>query len=618
MSTGAFPSRLGDVRQSQLVYTYGPGSLIDLPHLSILVSGTDSWSSDPLASPEVVERRLLGVVKRRFPTVSALRLPPHLPETPNPFDDWARTGIAVSVFPTWVRCPACRQLSRAEPPLFELKTYPFRPELAAYHHANCRKAAKAPAAVPARFVLACRAGHLDEFPWVGYVHRGSACNRPPSFLEMFEPDQSGGADDVFIKCNSCGATRSMVDAFGEAAARALPRCRGRHPHIRRFSGIEAPCEERTRTLLLGASNMWFSVTLRALAVPDSPTPLAQLVENCWPQLSGVPSLETLAYALANVPGLGDLSGFGPAEVWDAVEKRRESPQSAWDEGEEVDLLVPEWEQLSRPGAGFDYPDFKTRELPAPHRFQGLVQRVVAVERLREVVALAGFTRVDPPGEADSTGDEADVGPLCLGRPTWVPCTEVRGEGLFIQFHEKALEKWAQRVGKSRRLDALLKGHQRWRARRGLDPTRRWPGKRYLALHSFAHLLMRELSLECGYGPASIRERIYARAGAQPMAGVLLYTAAPDSEGTLGGLVSLAEPGTLGRLIGQALNRGRLCASDPMCAEHVPTPDEEPVLHGAACHTCLFAPETSCESANRYLDRTFVVETLTREGLGLIG
>jgi hypothetical protein len=464
-----------------------------------------------------------------------------------------------------------------------------------------------------RFVLACRAGHLDEFPWVAYVHRGGSCGAP--LLEMFEPGQSGGADDVFIRCRSCDAkSRSMVDVFGEAAFQNLPRCRGRHPHLRSFS--ESPCNERTRTLLLGASNTWFSVTLRALAVPDSPTPLGQLVEDCWPQLAEVSSPEVLVFALRNLSALSALSGFEAGEVWDAVQSRRSRPGLVSGGEEDVDLLTPEWEQLSMLGAGINYPDFKTRELPAPPHLERVVERVVAVERLREVVALVGFTRVDPPGEVDTAGREADVGPLCAGRPNWVPCTEVRGEGLFVQLSEDFLAAWANGTEKNKRITALFHGHQRWRSQRGLDPNQGWPGARYLALHSFAHLLMRELSLECGYNSASIRERIYASTEPAAMAGVLLYTAAPDSEGTLGGLVSLAEPEILGRLINQALMRGRLCASDPMCAEHLPLADEEPVLHGAACHACLFAPETSCERANRYLDRTLVVETLSREGLGL--
>jgi hypothetical protein len=119
-------------------------------------------------------------------------------------------------------------------------------------------------------------------------------------------------------------------------------------------------------------------------------------------------------------------------------------------------------------------------------------------------------------------------------------------------------------------------------------------------------------MEAGYSSASIRERIYADDGsgdAPPMAGLLLYTAAPDSEGTLGGLVSLGEPDRLGRLIRLALEQIRLCASDPLCGEHRPAQDGTSSLHGAACHACMFSPETSCERGNKYLDRGFLVQTI---------
>lgn len=93
-----------------------------------------------------------------------------------------------------------------------------------------------------------------------------------------------------------------------------------------------------------------------------------------------------------------------------------------------------------------------------------------------------------------------------------------------------------------------------------------------------------------------------------MAGLLIYTAAPDSEGTLGGLVSLGEPQTLGRHIAQAFEIAHLCANDPLCAEHRPSVQGQ-TLHAAACHACLFAPETACERGNRYLDRSTLVKTV---------
>ena len=107
---------------------------------------------------------------------------------------------------------------------------------------------------------------------------------------------------------------------------------------------------------------------------------------------------------------------------------------------------------------------------------------------------------------------------------------------------------------------FLEAHQRWRIARKLEPPHEfYPGVRFVVLHSFAHALIRQLSVECGYTTASLRERIYSRNPGEEepeMAGVLIYTAAPDSEGTLGGLVSLGKPETLERHLDQALDNMR--------------------------------------------------------------
>ena len=96
-----------------------------------------------------------------------------------------------------------------------------------------------------------------------------------------------------------------------------------------------------------------------------------------------------------------------------------------------------------------------------------------------------------------------------------------------------------------------------------------------------------------------------------MAGILIYTAAADSDGILGGLVEHGKPENLGRLIEQALNRATICSSDPMCSEH--DPSEVRSLHSASCHACSFVAETSCERGNRYLDRALLVNTMDYQG-----
>jgi hypothetical protein len=198
-------------------------------------------------------------------------------------------------------------------------------------------------------------------------------------------------------------------------------------------------------------------------------------------------------------------------------------------------------------------------------------------------------------------------------PTWIPASETRGEGIFFQFSEKVIQKW---VAKTRKYnEEFFEGHKRWRASKNLpNPESGYPGLRFILLHTFAHAILRQLAIECGYTTASISERIYSRDPDQgePMAGVLIYTSAPDSEGTLGGLCALGEPKKLGRHLQQALDKMGLCASDPLCAEHTPGGGDS--LHGSACHACSFLPETCCEQGNKYLDRSVLVKTLEREDL----
>ena len=110
----------------------------------------------------------------------------------------------------------------------------------------------------------------------------------------------------------------------------------------------------------------------------------------------------------------------------------------------------------------------------------------------------------------------------------------------------------------------------------------------------------------------MRERLYVGTPRDPAAGVLLSTAANDSEGTLGGLVALGEARHLKRLLDQAIEDAARCSTDPLCAERVPQEPDD-TLHAAACHACLFASETSCETNNRWLDRAVLVD-LTRNGL----
>lgn len=610
MTTNRTP--VGEVRPSQLLWTYGPGALIDLPSLSVVTLGIDQWEKDrcqPIAEP-----RLLAAVRKVLGAqVENLRVPPFQKrELVDPWSAEANIGVPVRPFPRWMRCVKCGLLSPFDAGLFEIKENRFRPERTRFVHKGCRgskgdQPAKDADAVPARFLLACRDGHLDDFPWHYFVHGGnSSCK---GTLRFFESGASLQTENLWVKCDACGASRSMAHAFGKAGKENLPSCRGRHPHLDHF---DEECDEEARAVLLGSTNSWFPITLSALAIPQAKDPLRQLVQDGWEFFDDLDSEAAVDVTVKTLKKAGALPGidkYPASDIWAAIEAHRNG--GGQETVGEADIKGPEWEVLTAANPPADYPHFMSKKVATPPGFESQIGRVLLLERLREVNALLGFTRVEAPEESSDPNERPQMAGIARRKPNWVPANQVHGEGIFIQFDETALQAWEGQAG-VQRVDGMLEGgHRGWRNSRHLDPNEGYPGIRYAMLHTLSHLFIRELALECGYNAASIRERIYADvSGVNPQAGILIYTAAADSDGTLGGLVDLGKPESLGRLLRQALNRAKVCSSDPLCSEHDPAKDRS--LHAAACHACSLVAETSCERGNRYLDRSLLVQTLDRE------
>ncbi len=611
---------VGQLNPSQLLYTYGIGALVDLPQISAIVTGLEDWPTDPSVAKEIVEPRLLLAVRSELGgQVKKLLFPPIAEEAKaflNPFDEEARVGVPVATFPRWLVCPACRLLAPIKSGLFELKTSPYHPDRTHYEHVNCNKSAKSPTVVPARFVAACERGHLDDFPWHEFVHQGpTPCPGP---LRLSEYGPSGEARDLEVRCAACNASRRLAEAFGRENRDKMPLCRGRRPHLRDYDPDGCAPDMHLRPLALGASNIWFSATLSSIAVPEGTSKLELLVEENWATLQHADSFDNLQL-LHRIGQLGAFTAFALNDLWAAIQRKRAADLAQVGDQSDIDLRAPEWLAFSQPDPALKSADFQLRVVEPPQKYARTIQQVVLVERLRAVETLIGFTRVDSPDELEDPNVENQriIAPLARKPATWVPAVEVRGEGIFIRFDEARLQPWLKQPKVVERDAAMFTAHRHWRQARYLEPPdAAYPGIRYALLHSFAHSLMRQFALECGYTAASLRERIYSRGPNEPhgpMAGILIYTAAPDSEGTLGGLVSLGEPQTLERHIEAALEAAHLCASDPTCAEHHPSPTGIAV-HGAACHACLFASETSCERGNRYLDRSLLVSTVDRDDL----
>jgi hypothetical protein len=594
------PTRIGNARPSQLMTAAGVGAVVDLPGMSVVVRGLDAWGGGGLP---ISEPRLLAQVQRALPAarVTSLRSAPSDPATAD--DPYTAFGVPVTTFPRWLRCPVCYQLLPIDG-VNQLELHHRwgrRPDLAKWVHRHCPKqsvaASKRRACIPARFLVACSRGHLDEFPYVDFVHRATQHPCPGAQLEMRDAGSVLGPR-VTVSCTACTSRRNISEAAGTKGMANLPRCRGRHPHLQTFE----PCGEPLKLMVLGASNMWFNVSISALHLPDE-DPIAVAVTEHWDILSNLPAAG-LGQVVAGMPALHVLRDLSADQLVTTVAAERQRRSDAEEEEAPPELLHAEWELFSHPTTSRRDDDFLAVPTPPPEAYQTLLRNVVQVERLREVQASLGFTRIDAPDRSDAQPGHS--APLAGSPVGWVPAVERRGEGIFLELHESLVADWCQRVEDHPDVTALRDAYRRWRANRDLDPDPTFPVARYLLIHSLSHLLLRKVALECGYSSASIHERLYFGTPDQPTAGVLLSTAASDSEGTLGGLVALGDKRFLGRLLEQALAEALTCSSDPLCSERLPeSPSDQ--LHAAACHACLFISETSCEAGNRWLHRGVLVD-----------
>ncbi len=390
-------------------------------------------------------------------------------------------------------------------------------------------------------------------------------------------------------------------------------CNGKRPWL--GPRAEEPCTSEAggaqlcRLLLRSASDAYFPQILRVISIPDGDHALREAVAVVWEDfLSLVEEQEELAKERRRPRVAAALRAFADAQVWSEIQRRRgERPADVKTIKQvEIETLL-----ASQNEVGEDAPigaDFHARRLALPAASRGcmaVVDRVVLLHRLREVMALVGFTRFEP--SAPDIDGELSLGVrrAALARDTtWLPAVENRGEGFLISFRRRVVDSWLGQREVQERGEHLLDGFEVWR-RRHPGAEQKFPGLPYVLLHSLSHLLITAVSLECGYSASSIRERIYAGPSGY---GILLSTGTPDSEGTLGGLVAVGRK--IEHHLRAALDLGRLCSNDPVCAQHRPDHvQEERFLHGAACHGCLLIAETSCERRNEYLDRALVVRTV---------
>lgn len=578
---------IGTVRRPQLISTYGPGSIAALKDASVMISSIDGWFTDKrLRLTETNLQRLLKVKTFYQPKA----------EDNDGFKQYKEKDIFAKRFPKIYFCSTCHTL----------KNYNKFGD-----KGKCPRCNKE--IIPSRFVCTCINGHIEDFPYSWWVHKGKHCENPD--LKIQFNDNTGGLDSIIITCVTCKKSRSMAGCMNKDALTGY-KCRSNRPWLKNEDNQipEFDCTATMRCLQRGASNVYFPITASALTIPPLADDLTEEIELQWEKVVDIfekhKSYEERKDYLKYI-----FDSYNIDVVYQKIlqiAKIKDSSKNYTNEN----LMTDEYLVLNSKESN-DSPNFKIYPENVPESLKKYIENIVLVTRLREVMALKGFRRITP--DAPQDGDDrfkgwnrdVDYVPLSkeVGKPDWLPAIELLGEGIFIVLNEDYLKEWESKAknnyyNMSKRLN---------KTNIGCDNFSEFPA-RYVLLHTLAHLFIRQLSLESGYASASLKERIYSSYNSSyPMAGILIYTSSSDSDGSLGGLVRQGRTKNFERIFRNMLQEASWCSSDPVCAQS--TGQGFFSLNYAACHACTLIAETSCIMRNTLLDRCAVVGKIEDKGFG---
>lgn len=593
------------VRAAQAVLQYGVGAMVDFTDQTLVTAAPEFWSG----SYKIFDDRFakaLGVAYFKTPT-----------------------NIAYSRFPEWYFCPKCRKFQPLQKWMEEYRKKTKGKKLS--NDPNMILNMQCPGCkqdlVVARIVTVCEKGHLNDFPWIKWVHAKSKmpiCSNPSL---VFKTGASGseGLEGLIIECTTCHARTTLKDAFDKEIFEKMDNfgerndfiCEGNHP----FMHHKESCGCYPRTVQRGASSVYFPLVHSSLVIPPYANELnikiekSKEYENCMVIIEDEDPEERRSKIIKRLPKwaekISDEIGVSKDDVEKILRKKwlnssEETPEitSKQYKIEEYMALCGEISTPKYSFGDFSREEVSVEEYNIPH-----LKSVSLIDKVRVVNALTGFSRISP------VLSEKDYGFVSVKKneTNWYPAYEVRGEGIFLEFDTDDIDKWinttpevrerAKKISENYEKSFLGREHHK-----DISP-------KFIMLHTLSHLLISQLSFECGYSVASLCERLYCseESDGKIMSGIFIYTASGDSEGTLGGLVRQGRPDALPKIFKKAIIKARTCSNDPVCM--MSQGQGRDSLNLAACYACALLPETSCEERNVFLDRAMIVGTFENESIG---
>ena len=584
------------IRQGQLFGPWGVGAILPCPDgSSVMIAGLDAFPSGGGRMRNVYDRRLT-----RYIGVKRLLAPPIGAET-----------VPAVRFPHWLYCPSCKRVYRVG------NKEQVTP--------RCKnESCKHTPLVPERFIVVCPEGHVDDLPILEWVHGGKVSNPEGHVMKRKTKGGSASLGDIEYECVTCGKSRSLKGITRPSALSDCGYfCNGSMPWLdRKFSACAAD-PDKLAVVQRGGTNVWYSDVISSIYIPEAvDAELAEFIQKNYEKLKKYSARGEEQLDEFIEDSLVEKCRYSAGEIkaafLDLDSEETTSDQTEGDYREAEYKTLKHASESSKQKGTFEGKAIEASEYESDLINQ-TVESITLVSTLKETKALIGFTRLYPDANDEKKfRDRRDM--LSAEKIDWTLGMQATGEGIFLAFRKDALQRWAASRAARKRFARLRRNFNISNKERGRDPKELTP--EYVFVHTLSHVLMLELTKECGYSTASVKERIYCDKffdeddRHEDMLGLLIYTASDDSEGSLGGLVRAGRPGRFEKIFDNALSSACWCSSDPVCIE---SPGQGPgSCNLAACYSCALVPETSCETGNRFLDRALLVGTLQRPELGLFG
>lgn len=626
-------NKLNKIRRSQTL-AYGPGAIIDFTMgqsgsgaVSAVHAALDHWDESSKSNFYSDKQTIKDVRLQRKLAVMGFRLPPVNPD--DKFEKKSKSLFAIR-FPRFLICPNCKII----------KYWSNWSNTQGNSQRKCgectTKLGKNVYAVATRFVVACENGHLDDFPWHYWAHRGknNNCDGEKSrdvSLRLLTTEGQMGIGGLKLQCTECKEIVTMKGIFDKKKTFKDFKCSGTIPWFETDKPnvlYREPCELDMRALQRGSSNLYYPLFESSIMIPPFDD---KALNNLVGKIDDLEKLFTMddklalqllkaALSLSPLVSTPDgktrsdkeiLEKFGKIKkIWEYIE----NPKNINLYHEEYQRFTGDYDEVEFASYEKDNDMFDIRQQKISEKLSKYVSKLVKVVRLREVRALVNFSRIEQPINATthklipgSKDKRYQFGKMFKNDPKWRPAIENKGEGIFIKLNEEYLKSWESNKAIIERSNEI---HLKYEKQSDGDIQKKIT-PRFLLLHTLSHALILELAKECGYADASLRERIYVTdLENNEMCGILIFTSSSDSEGTLGGLSRQADPERFERIFFNAIESQEICSQDPQCLSGIKSASED--LNHAACHSCVLLSETSCELWNRFLDRAMIRGDINQE------